>query len=140
MVILLSNSIFLDEQFSTLRDYARFGRLFANWGNWNGEQVVPKQWIIDSITPDGPHLQPGLNDLSDYELGYGFQWWLPAEPDGDFMALGYKGQSIYIKPSVNMIIARTAADPNWTTDSESSPMMTALSQYLAKVLVLASTK
>lgn len=71
----------------TLRDYARFGRLYANNGNWNGEQVVPAEWIRESTTPDAPHLMPGDNPMSNYKMGYGYQWWIPENPKGDFMAL-----------------------------------------------------
>ena len=31
-------------------DYARFGRLFLHEGNWNGEQLLPKEWIRGSHT------------------------------------------------------------------------------------------
>ena len=34
------------------RDYAKFGRLYLNQGNWNGVQVVPKEWVRKSILPN----------------------------------------------------------------------------------------
>ena len=37
---------------ATLRDYAKFGYLYLNNGNWFGEQIVPEKWVIDSHTPD----------------------------------------------------------------------------------------
>jgi hypothetical protein len=53
------------------RDFARFGWLFLNKGKspLTGDQLVPAQWVIDSVTPDAPHLQPGRNNLSDYPFG-----------------------------------------------------------------------
>ena len=119
---------------ATLRDYARIGRLYVNLGNWNGKQLVPRQWVIDSTTPDAPHLMPGKHGLSDYEMGYGYQWWIPAHPKDDFLAIGIRGQSIYVKPKANFILVRTAADPSWVADAESDTMMTALSQYLAETI------
>ena len=30
-------------------DYARFGRLFLYEGNWNGNQIISKEWVVESI-------------------------------------------------------------------------------------------
>ncbi|MEM9886806.1 MAG: serine hydrolase [Bacteroidota bacterium] len=34
------------------RDYAKFARLYLNQGNWEGQQIVPKDWVSRSIQPD----------------------------------------------------------------------------------------
>jgi CubicO group peptidase (beta-lactamase class C family) len=105
----------------TLRDYARFGRLYLLGGNWQGEQIVPAQWVADSVTPDAPHLQPGVNDLSEEEMGYGMQWWLPNNPDGEYLAIGVYGQFIYVYPREQLVIAKTSANRNYgLTDEEPS--------------------
>jgi hypothetical protein len=115
----------------TLRDYARFGRLYMNHGNWNGEQIIPEHWITASVTPDAPHLMPGDNPLSKERFGYGFQWWIPEEPHGDFMALGVYGQCIYVNPEKKIVIVKNSAYPNWTKDMESDYMLITLYQKLA---------
>jgi len=79
---------------------------------------VPRQWVTDSVTPDAPHLQPGKNDHSDWILGYGYQWWIPEQPDGDFLAIGVYGQAIYIYPKYNIVIARSSAYAEYTEDGE----------------------
>ena len=81
---------------SILRDYAKFGRLYLKKGRWENKQIIPEQWIHDSITPDAPHLMPGENPNSGWVLGYGYQWWVPENSDGEFMAIGIYGQAIYI--------------------------------------------
>ena len=116
---------------ASLRDYGRFGRLYMNGGNWNGEQIVSKEWVEESVTMDGPHVQAGKNDCSDYADGYGYQWWIPQEPDGDFFACGIHGQYIYIHPQQKVVIVKTSADPNWTANSEYNPMVVKMLQYLA---------
>jgi len=102
---------------AVLRDYARFGRLYLDGGNWNGKQIVPEDWVKDSITPDAAHLMPGKRDTADSSMGYGYQWWIPEGGEGDFMAIGVYGQAIYISPKDNIVIARTAAydeyDEKW---------------------------
>ncbi len=100
----------------TLRDYARFGRLYLNKGNWNGKQLVPATWVQNSITPDAPHLMPGKRETSNWVLGYGYQWWIPEIPDGEFMALGIYGQAIYVYPRYKIVIVRTSTYKDYYKD------------------------
>jgi CubicO group peptidase (beta-lactamase class C family) len=92
------------------RDYARLGTLYRDFGVANGEQVIPAQWIEDSITPDAPHLMPGERDNSDTTLGYGYQWWIPENADGEFMALGIYGQYIYVNRKADVVIVKNSAN------------------------------
>ena len=96
---------------AALRDYARFGLLYLNEGrNFQGRQLVPTGWIKASVTPDAPHLMPGRNNPgSPFPMGYGYQWWIPENPEGDFLAIGIYGQFIYIHPRYNVVIAKTSA-------------------------------
>jgi CubicO group peptidase (beta-lactamase class C family) len=118
----------------TLRDYARFGRLYINHGNWDGEQIVPEQWVIDSVKPDSPHLMPGDNPLSNSKMGYGYQWWIPEQPKSDFMALGVYGQYIYVNPKKRVVIVKTSAFPHWKIGLETNSVIKAWFQYLAEYL------
>ena len=98
---------------ASLRDFARFGRLYLNGGRWNGRQIVPRAWVDASVTPDAPHLMPGPKPNTNNEMGYGYQWWLPAETHGDFMALGVYGQMIYVDPRLRLIIVKNSANRNF---------------------------
>jgi len=94
----------------SLRDMARLGRLYLHGGDWNGKQIVPHKWVEDSTTPSAPHLMPGFNNPgSDTPYGYGFQWWTPSNPHGDFMASGIYHQFIYVDPTTGIIITKTSA-------------------------------
>ena len=101
---------------AVLRDYARIGLLYLQQGDWQGRQVVPRAWVQASITPDAPHLQPGENELSDSTYGYGYQWWIPPEPEGDFLAIGIYNQYIYVNPRHKVVIAQNAAYPDYNID------------------------
>lgn len=101
-----------------LRDMAKMGRLYLNRGNWNGKQIVPAQWVIDSTTPSAPHLMPGNNPASHSPYGYAFQWWTPANPHGDFMASGIYHQFIYIDPTSGIVIAKTSAYKDFNNKAE----------------------
>lgn len=99
----------------TLRDYARFGHLYLNNGAYNGQQIVPLEWVKSSITPDAPHLMPGENaqNGNDLDFGYGYQWWIPPNADGAFMARGIYNQYIYIYPKKNLVIVKNSANHNF---------------------------
>ncbi|MCJ9428520.1 serine hydrolase domain-containing protein [Kordiimonas marina] len=94
-----------------LRDMARFGQLYLNKGRWGDKQLVPEAWVTESVTPNAPHLMPGHNNpLSSSPFGYGFQWWTPVEPHGDFTAAGIYHQFIYVDPTTGIVIAKTSSN------------------------------
>lgn len=96
-----------------LRDFAKFGRLYLNKGNWNGKQIVPTAWYDASISSNEEHLQPGSENSSDPGMGYGYQWWIPEGNEGEFMAIGVFNQHIYINPTMNTIIVKNSANKNY---------------------------
>jgi CubicO group peptidase (beta-lactamase class C family) len=96
---------------ATPRDSARFGRLYLNAGARDGRQVVPSAWVRASVTPASEHLQPESGPLASARFGYGYQWWIPAEPEGDFVAMGIWGQFLYVHPAHRVVIVKTSTDP-----------------------------
>ena len=46
-------------------------------------------------------------------MGYGYQWWIPADPDGEFMALGIYGQNIYVDTRNRLVIVKNSVDPDF---------------------------
>lgn len=95
---------------ATLRDWARLGLMLANDGEWNGQQIVPKQWVIDATTakPDS-YLAPGkLSPI----LGYGYQTWISAGERRRFSLIGVQGQTILIDPVTRMVLVHTAVRLN----------------------------
>ena len=85
------------------RDYARFGQMIAQGGAWQGEQIVPEDWIAESTVPSAP-TDPD-------QTGYGYQWWIPLDGEpGQFMARGIYGQYVWIDRLRNVVIATNAAD------------------------------
>jgi CubicO group peptidase (beta-lactamase class C family) len=87
----------------TARDYARFGVMFAQGGIWQGQQIVPADWVAESTTASAP-TQEG-------QEGYGYQWWVAEDASpGEFFARGVYGQYIYIDQTADVVIVMTAAD------------------------------
>ncbi|KAE9624777.1 serine hydrolase domain-containing protein [Parasedimentitalea maritima] len=90
----------------TARDFARFGWMIAQDGNYGGQQVVPAGWIAASTRASAP-TKPG-------QTGYGYQWWIPKDAhEGEFFARGVYGQYIYIDRSRDVVIVSTGADRNF---------------------------
>ena len=96
---------------AVLRDYGRFGRLFLEGGARDGTEIVPADWVRASIAPEAAHLQPGDNPASFWSFGYGYKWWIPEDPQGDYLAIGVWGQYIYVDPAREVVIVKTSADP-----------------------------
>lgn len=103
---------------ATARDYAKLGEIYRLGGLFNGRQIVPAQWVKDSITPDAPHLIAGDNPASDWPLGYGYQWWIPEGDQGEFMAIGVYNQFIYVAPQSNMVIVKLSANSAYGTPAD----------------------
>ncbi len=99
----------------SLRDYAKFARLYLNGGNWEGEQILSEDWVKDSLDVSADYSRPGANNDPYNEIGYGYQWWVPEGNQNEFMAIGVYGQWIYVNPSKKVIIVKTSADPNFTS-------------------------
>lgn len=98
---------------ATLRDYAKFGRLYLRGGDWDGRRIVPERWVRESVVPDKPYLVHSGAYTPDWTIGYQYQWWVPEGSDGEFMAIGVWGQYIYVNPRRNVIIVKTAVDPDF---------------------------
>jgi CubicO group peptidase (beta-lactamase class C family) len=85
----------------TPSDMARFGYLALQNGVWNGQQIVPAQWLQ---TATQKHIDGhwGADPADDY----GYQWWINSF--GGFRADGFGGQYIYVLPEYNMVAVFTA--------------------------------
>ena len=105
---------------ATLRDYSKFGYLYLNNGSWFDEQIVPKEWVKASHTPDADHLMPNAGELSSSEWGYGYQWWVPGDPITDFTAHGVYNQFIYVDPESGIVIAKTSSNHRFRAEKEYS--------------------
>jgi len=105
---------------ATLRDYGRLG-LFAlhNGKTPAGVQVLPETWMTESTTP------------SKGAAFYGYFWWL--NPDHTYEADGVFGQSIYVNPRENVVIALHSARDHADQGFElQTAMFTAVSKALGQ--------
>jgi len=118
---------------AVLRDYARFGLLYMNEGKRGDTQIVPAEWVRASTSPDAPHVMPGDDVTAVDGLGYGYQWWIPAQPHGDYIAVGVYNQFVYVCPKHRVVIAKTSANAHYLDDdSISEPQAIELFRAIAE--------
>lgn len=101
-------------------DFAKFGGLYLNQGQWDGVQVVPEVWVRESISPEPAVRNPDyyVDELGQHiyhvaQGGFYKYMWYGLLRDGqphDFFATGAKGQYIYLSPSTDLIIVRFGED------------------------------
>ena len=105
----------LSVYYSNTRSMARFGLLALNSGNWNGMQIISKDY-----------MSAATQTSQNINLSYGYLWWLngkssyhlpqtqiefsgtliPNAPFDMFCALGKNDQKIYVVPSKKLVIIR----------------------------------
>jgi len=84
------------EMWLTPHDMARFGWLYLNKGRWGNQRILPSAWVETSTRG---HIPATIFDH------YGYQWWVDSA--GYYMAVGYKGQRIFVVPEKNMVAVFT---------------------------------
>ncbi|MEM9991428.1 MAG: serine hydrolase [Bacteroidota bacterium] len=99
--------------FARARDWARMGKMLMDGGKWEGQQVVPAQWVKKMLIP------------SKLERDYGYQLWLGFEAGGRkddqreempiaplFTMDGREKQQVYMIPSEDLVIVRIGEEPD----------------------------
>lgn len=87
------------------RDLARFGQLYLDGGRWAGKQIIPENWVRDSLT--------SYSETDRRDRGYGYMWWIldPAVfSSGAGLAAGNGGHYTAVIPSKRLIIAQTGKE------------------------------
>lgn len=98
---------------ASTRDWGRFGQLYLDRGDWNGQQIFNPEWVDYITTP---------TQGSDGK--YGAHFWLnangkyPDVPKDLFSCNGYQGQYVFVIPSKNLVVVRTglAEEPEFNTN------------------------
>ncbi len=99
------------------RDMARLGYLMLREGNWNGAQVVPREWAkkISSVITPLEEMNPVPRRQG--RLAYGYMWWVWDGPKasghyaGAYTARGAYGQYITVLPAIDMVVAHKTTVP-----------------------------
>lgn len=91
-------------------DYARFGLIFLHNGYWNGVQILPEAWVVESTQPlrPDPRTWETMTEVPEYGSYYKYHWWGINNAEGtyDFHSHGKYDQIIYVAPRKNVVIVR----------------------------------
>jgi CubicO group peptidase (beta-lactamase class C family) len=83
------------------RDLAKFGYLYLNGGRWDGEQVVPADYVRTTTAQEGS--SPNIDQ------GYGQHWWVEIwNGHRTFRAQGYGGQFVHVVPDLDLVTVITS--------------------------------
>ena len=93
----------------TPRDMAKFGLLYLNGGMYDGNQIIPSDWVTESFESYSTTTYSSDILLSIRQLEYGYLWWSGTSGAHRFnFAWGHGGQLIFILNDLNMVIVTSA--------------------------------
>lgn len=126
------------------RDLAKLGMLALYNGQWDGQQLISREWMDMSLRAQGPGKKADFDEITgepfdeegkpktvDANIRYGMQWWRTSTPamtgDDAITALGLYGQVMAIDKENGMIIVLTCAD---ATEEEARDRYDEISQFI----------
>lgn len=96
------------------RDLARYGLLYLHCGNWNGEQVVPREWVLASLDGIDTRIGRGEDDRQTGFGDYGYLWQIdrpgsrrfPDVPTREpvYFATGNRGHLMMVAPYLDLVV------------------------------------
>jgi len=87
---------------SNARDFARIGKLYMNFGNWNGNQILDSSYAKDATS-----IANLLDEDGNSNINYGYQFWMTNYKDMHiYYVRGLWGQYVICIPDLDMIIVR----------------------------------
>ncbi|MEJ2209434.1 MAG: serine hydrolase [Anaerolineae bacterium] len=91
------------------RDMAKFGLLYLNEGEYEGSQIIPADWVRDSLQTYSEDAWDNIGRFRD--IGYGYHWWSARAGDHRVnFAWGHGGQLIVLVDEFDIVVV-TTTDP-----------------------------
>lgn len=101
-----------------LPDLARLGQVMCDEGQVGGKQIIPLDWIEDTMTKgDSEAWRQGSFSQLIPQGRYRNQWYQIGNPNGAICAIGIHGQWVYIDPSNNVVIVKLSSQPDPVDDN-----------------------
>lgn len=101
---------------ASLRDWARVGELLRRKGEWNGQQLIPTDWIVAITAPSSGNANYGMGVWRGSpwvkQRRYSKEVSMTVPQRAAFLADdvtffdGFGGQRVYVVPSAGLVIAR----------------------------------
>jgi len=100
--------------FIRTEDIAKFGQLYLQKGQWNGQQVLPEKWVQTATAKHADNSQAPSARTTDWQQGYGFQFWRCQH--NAYRGDGRDGQICLVLPEQDAVIAITAQTGQMQTE------------------------
>jgi CubicO group peptidase (beta-lactamase class C family) len=95
-------------------DFAKLGRLYLHGGDWDGDQLVPADWVRESATVHAKDAGywPAEFTSPDGTISHELCWWRLTRPNGEIISIahGNLGQFIVVAPAQDLVMVRTGAE------------------------------
>ena len=112
-------------------DFAKFGQLLLNGGEWQGEQLLSKAHVDFMITPNVDAFADGQAQV------YGHSVWTDMDSPIPFYAmLGHLGQRVLVLPEENAIVVRLGKQKGLPTPVEGFHLEPDLGQYVTEAKII----
>lgn len=105
--------------FLCTEDMAKLGQLALQKGMWEGQQLVPKEWIEQSTQK--------MVETGEGSFGYGWQIW-KEEREGSFEFNGMMGQNVLIYPDLDLLVVTCAGSDEFL---QMSTMLETIRGYIS---------
>jgi CubicO group peptidase (beta-lactamase class C family) len=97
------------------RDMLKFGVTYLNAGLWNGERIIPSEWVENSSKFYNNNVGIKIPIEDSGKNGYAYSWWTSelshsGEKIKMFRAGGWGGQSIMVFPELDMVVVFTGGN------------------------------
>ena len=86
----------------TTESIARFGQLYLQQGEWEGEQLLPAEWVAQATARQTSN---GSDPENDWDQGYGYQFWRSRH---GYRGDGAGGQFAIVLPELDAVVATTS--------------------------------
>ena len=108
------------------RDFAKIGLLYLQNGQWDNVQILDKDWVTATMSPD--------TEISESRRKFGFQWWLVPYTGGEenwiYSGSGYGGQYLLIIPEYSLVMVFNG----WNIFDKPRPSIEYLSERVLKAI------
>lgn len=101
------------------RDLARYGLLYLNCGKWRGRQVVPRDWVLESLNGRDTREGRGPEDQDTGFGDYGYLWQIDREGarrvpqlrtrEPFYIASGNRGHMMFVVPYLDLVVVHQVA-------------------------------
>ena len=109
---------------TTANNVARFGLLFMNGGEWDGQRILSEEWVQQATSVQVGGEVP-VHAGSDFTGFYGMGGWFRFAPDS-FNSYGSGNSRLYVDPAAGFVVASLRNEGGATTHAASNAMIAAL--------------